>query len=433
MQVIKRVLVVLGGLLVTLLALIGMLTLVRGTPLRSIEASGADALPAVGDSQFIRTMELVTGTKMLAGNRVEVLSNGNGTYPRLWSDLRSAQRSITVQMYFSKSGAVADTLASILAARARAGVRILVLLDAFGSQELLDDGSWMDTLESAGVRVAELRPLKWLKLQKASQRSHARVVVIDGVIGYTGGFGLADYWLGDGRTSGQWREANIRFEGPAATQLQAAFVNGWAEATGELPVGDLFFPSAAFEPRDGVQAALLHTVPTLGSTPAERFLAMTISGARRTLYVTNSYFVPDDDLRRMLVLAARRGVDVRVMTVGPETDVKTTLWAGRRHYARLLEGGVRVYEYQPTMMHAKTIVADGIWSTVGSMNFDNRSIAFNNETNLIVMDAGVGATMDSLFREDLRYSKEIRLEEWRHRPWWYRPLERGAGVLSKIL
>jgi cardiolipin synthase len=151
------------------------------------------------------------------------------------------------------------------------------------------------------------------------------------------------------------------------------------------------------------------------------------------LYITNSYFVPDDDLRRMLIAAARRGADVRVLTAGPKTDIRTTRWAGRRSYEQLLEGGVRIYEYEPTMMHAKSIVADGTWLTVGSMNFDNRSMAFNNETNLIALDTSVGATMDSIFRADLRYSREIRLDEWRHRGWWRRPIERAAALLSRLL
>lgn len=430
----KRVGIVLGSLILVLLATMGLLSQIRGTPVRQIQPAGtANPLPAVGDSLFARTFELFTGSPITPGNRVEVLSNGNETYPRLWADMRSAKRSLTAQMYYSKPGAVADTFAKILAERSRNGVQVLLLLDAFGSGPVLKDERWVETLESAGVKIRLLRKLRWRSLQKATQRSHARVIVVDGIVGYTGGFGLADYWLGDGRTDGQWRDANVRFEGEATAQLQAAFAAGWAEATGELLVGDMYFPTAVFEPRGSVQASLLHAVPTTGSTPAERFLALTISGARRTLYVTNSYFVPDDDLRRQLVAAAKGGVDVRVLTVGSKTDVRSTWWAGRRSYDELLAGGVRVYEYQPTMMHAKSIVADGSWLTVGSMNFDNRSIAFNNETNLIALDPEVGATMDSLFREDLRYAKEIQLADWRRRPWWRRLLERGASLFSRVL
>jgi cardiolipin synthase len=434
MHVARRVAIVLGGILFVVLALIGLLSQVRGTPLRAVQPAGtAEPLPAVGDSSFARTMELFVGAALEPGNRVDILSNGDETYPRLWADLRAARRTITAQNYYSMPGAVADTFGRIMAERARAGVRVLVLFDAFGSQPLLEQKGWVDTLESAGVKVRRLRPLRWQSLQKAAQRSHARAFVVDGVVGYTGGFGLADYWLGNGRREGEWREANVRFEGQAVTQLQAAFASSWAEATGELLVSDAYFPARAFQNNATVSAALLHTMPTTGSTPAERFLALTISGARRTLYISNSYFVPDDDLRRMLMQAVRRGTDVRVLTAGEKTDVRTTWYAGRRFYDELLAGGVRIYEYVPSMMHSKSIVADGLWLTVGSMNFDNRSIAFNNETNLIALDAATGATMDSIFLADLRYSREIKLTEWRQRGWWRRPLEAGAALLSRIL
>jgi cardiolipin synthase len=414
------------------LALIGVLSMTRGTPIRTILAIGDSIrLPSVRDSLFARTMELYAGVRLEPNNRVEVFTNGDQTYPRLWSDLRAAQRTITVQMYFSQPGAVADTMAAVLAAKAREHVRVLLLLDAFGSGELR--GAWEERLRAAGVEVGWLRPVHWYSLHKASQRSHARTVVVDGRVGYTGGFGLADYWLGDGRTPGHWREGNVRFEGPAVAQLQAAFAAGWAEATGELLTGDLLFPTEPLVMADSAIAALLYTTPAIGSTEAERFMALSIAGARLRLYITNSYFVPDDDFRRLLVFAARRGADVRVLTAGDSTDVKTTLYAGRARYEELLHGGVRIYEYQPTMMHAKTLVADGIWSAVGSLNFDNRSFALNNETDLLVLDARFGAAMEANFLDDLRYAKEIRLDAFRRRGWVERLLESGATLFSRLL
>jgi cardiolipin synthase len=239
--------------------------------------------------------------------------------------------------------------------------------------------------------------------------------------------------MGSGHSENEWRESNVRFEGPAVAQLQATFASGWAEAAGELITGDLFFPPQAFVEVGPVPAALFHSVPTAGSTPAERFLALSISGARRTLYISNSYFVPDDDFRRLLVRAAKRGVDVRVLTAGDKSDVKTTLYAGRARYPELIKGGVHVYEYLPTMMHAKTFVIDGVWSTVGSLNFDNRSLVFNNESNLVALDERVGATLDSLFLDDLRYAKEIKLEEFNRRSWLEQLLEWGANTLQRVL
>jgi cardiolipin synthase len=418
-------------LAVLALALIGLLTVTRGTPVRRVVTLADSGPPAIGDSLFERTFELFTGTHVFPGNQVEQLLNGNGVYPRLWQDLRSAKRTITVQMYYSLPGKVADTLAAILAERARARVRVLFLIDAFGSQHLSRE--YIQRLRDAGVEVARLRALRWFTIHNASDRSHVRAVIVDGRVGYTGGFGLADYWLGDGHHEDQWRESNVRFSGPAVMALQAAFSAAWAESTGELITGPLFFPETGFEEVGPTHAGLLYAAPTTGSTPAERFVALTISGARKTLYITNSYFVPDDDFRRLLERAVRRGVDVRVLTVSEKTDVKTTWYAGRDRYEEMLERGIRIYEYQPTMLHSKTIVADGLWSSIGSMNFDNRSMAFNNESNLVVLDRKFGAEMDSVFFDDLRYAKEIKLAEFRKRSRWERMLERGATLLSRLL
>src|SRR6476646_4249355 len=429
---IERLGVVVVGILVLYLAFVGLLSITRGTPVQTVIAEGdRTGPPPPTDSLFARTMEMFTGTHIEPGTRVIQLNNGT-VYDSLWRDLRAARRTITVQMYYSLPGKVADTLALILEERARAKVRVLLLLDAFGSQNLKK--SWANALRKAGVEVALLRKLRWYSVHNATDRSHVRVVVVDGLVGYTGGFGLADYWLGDGLHEQQWRESNVRFEGPAVMQLQSAFASAWAEATGELIAGPKFFPPQGFQPLPGgIQAGLLFTSPTTGSTPAERFLALSIASAHKTLFITNSYFVPDDDFRRLLKRVAKRGVDVRVLTVSTKTDVKTTWYAGRHWYEDLLAGGVRIYEYQPTMIHSKTIVVDGLWSSVGSMNFDNRSLAFNNESNLVVLDRRIGAAMDSTFFDDLRHSEEIKLDEFRKRSPWEHLLEVGAVMLSRLL
>jgi cardiolipin synthase len=428
---VKRVGIVLGILAVGALALVGILTITRGTPVKAVVVISQSGMPKVGDSLFSRSMELYTGLHLTNGNAVEQVNNGD-VYTRLWKDLRAARHTITVQMYYSQPGAVADTMAVILKERARAGVRVLLVLDAFGSMNLSRD--WADSLRAAKVEVGLLRQLHWYTLHNASDRSHVRVVVVDGEVGYTGGFGLADYWLGNGRQKDQWRDSNVRFEGPAVMGLQAAFAAAWAECTGELIAGDTFFPKKAFTDVDGgVQAGILFTSPTTGSTPAERFTALSIASARKTLYVTNSYFVPDDDFRALLMQAHRRGVDVRILTVSKETDVKTTWWAGRSRYEELLRGGIRIYEYQPSMMHSKTFIVDGKWGSIGSMNFDNRSLAFNNESNLVFLDDGQGAQMDSTFMDDLTRSKEIILSEFVKRPWYDHAIEDGAALLSRLL
>jgi cardiolipin synthase len=431
MSRVKRVGLVVLMVCVLALALIGLLTVTRGTPVGAVVTLTDREAPAVGDSLFERTFELFTGTHVFPGNSVEQELNGDGTYPKLWADLRSAQHTITVQMYYSLPGAVADTMAAVLEERARAKVRVLFLVDAFGSQHL--SKAYLNRLRSAGVEVAELRPLRWYTIHNATDRSHVRVVVVDGRVAWTGGFGLADYWLGDGHHDAQWRESNVRFEGPAVMELQAAFSAAWAEATGELITGRLFFPNSGFEPVGPTHAGLLFAAPTTGSTPAERFIVLTIASARQTLYITNSYFVPDTDFRRLLEQAAKRGVDVRVLTVSAKTDVKTTWYAGRHWYEELLGAGIRIYEYQPTMIHSKTIVADGVWSTVGSMNFDNRSMSFNNESNLVVLDSAFGRQMDSVFMDDLRFAKEIKLDTFKRRSVWSRFIESASSAVARLL
>jgi len=432
MSLIKYIAIAALLLFALVLALIGILSVTHDTPVRNVIAEGdKDGPPSIADSLFSRSIEIYTGTHIDPGNRVQILLNGDGTYPQLWKDLASAQRTITVQMYYSQPGAVADTMAKYLIEKARQKVRVLLLLDAFGSQPLKRD--WLQRVKAAGVEVVWLRPLRWYSLQKAAQRSHVRVVVVDGRIGYTGGFGLADYWLGDGHHEDQWRETNVRFEGPTVAALQATFAAGWAEATGELLTGDMFFPKSSFAEVGNMKAGLMHSVPSMGSTPAERFLALSIAGARKSIYISNSYFVPGENFMQLLLAAQRRGVDVRVITVSKKTDVKTTWYAGRTYYEKLLEGGVRIYEYQPTMMHAKSMVVDGIWSYVGSMNFDNRSLSFNDESLLVALDPAVGEQMNSIFMDDIKSSQEMKLDEFRKRPLSNKILEWCAQKLRRVL
>ena len=285
--------------LVLTLALIGFLHLTRGTAVRHVRGVGADGVPiGVSEPQFPLIATMLTGASLAPGNRVEVMLNGDGTYPRLWEDLRSAQRSITLQLYYGAPGRMADTLSEILRERAKAGVRVFVLYDAFGTVDI--PANHRDALRAAGVIVEPFRPIRLSTLHLAQNRSHVRGVVIDSRIGWTGGFGIDDKWLGDGRTNGSWRETNVRFEGPAVRQLQAAFAAAWVEATGVLFTGRATLECGSRTARR--RPACCYTAPTLGSTAAERFFALSIAGARKTLYITNAYFAPD---RNFVDLLAR--------------------------------------------------------------------------------------------------------------------------------
>jgi cardiolipin synthase len=411
------------------LALVGFLHLTRGTAVRHVRGVAADGVPlSVSEPAFPLMATMSTGAWIASGNQVEVMLNGDGTYPRLWDDLRSATRSITLQLYYGAPGRMASTLGEILIDRARAGVRVLVLYDAFGTLDI--PAEHQQQLRAAGIAVEPFRPIRLSTLHLAQHRSHVRGIVVDSRIGWTGGFGIDDKWFGDGHREGSWRETNVRFEGPAVRQLQAAFAAAWVEATGVMFTGR----ATLDRQEDGVSAAgLLYSAPTLGSTTAERFLALSIVGARKTLYITNPYFAPDRNFIDLLIDAARRGVDVRILTAGPRTDVATVRAAGRFWYDALLSAGVRVYEWQPSTLHAKTLVADGEWSAIGSMNFDNRSMVLNDESTLMVLDQTVGAEMNRIFMDDLQHAEPIALATFRQRSLAQRVMERGANLIMRVL
>src|SRR3569623_888116 len=419
-----------GGLLLILFTIIGMEFTLHGSHISHLQGVGS-AAPQVGDPLFTRTMEVFTGTHLADGNHVTILLNGEQTYPAIWKELRAATQTITIQMDYYEPGKTGDTLSTILQERARAGVSVHLLTDAFGAQHITK--GYLATLRAAGVHTAVFRPVHWYEMQKLQNRSHDRVVVVDGRVGFTGGFGIADKWLGNGHSKDQWRDTDVRFTGPAVTQLQATFADGWVEATGVQLTGEKYFPKEPVKEEPAEVAGLLDAQPTIGSTPAERFLALSIAGARHRLFITNSYFVPNHDFKQLLIQASKRGVDVRVLTVGPESDVKITRYAGRKQYDDLLKGGVRIFEFAPTMMHAKTLVADGMWVSVGTMNFDNRSMVFNNESNHNVLAATTGAMMDSVFLNDLKYSKEITRAEFEKRGIFQRILEVGASAMARLL
>ena len=424
---------VIGSILVGALGLMGFLDAVRGTPVKKILPLGGE-LPAVDEPGFRTNMELVSRTRFFEGNQAEIFWNGDQTYPRLWADLRAARVTITLQLYYCEPGRMADELSAILLERAKAGVRVLFLYDSFGTSFKKE---YVEALRAGGVRPEPFRPAALMALNKVQHRAHIRVVCIDGNIGWTGGFGISDKWFGNGRTKDQWRDSSVRFTGPAVNQLQAAFTACWAESTGDLLIAPVQIPAetdaAASGRGRGMTAGLLHASPSVGSTEAERFFTYSIASARKTLYIANSYFVPDRDIRAMIADAARRGVDTRILTVSSETDVKSTWYAGRARYEELLRAGVRIFEYQPVMMHAKTLTVDGQWAAVGSMNADNRSLSLNEETVLMMLDSDAANTLERQFLDDLEYAKEIKLEEFQKRGQLERVKEKACYSIWRIL
>ena len=388
---------------------------------------GADGLLHAADAQFRETFQLLTRTTLHPGNELEILLNGDETYERLFDDLRSAKSVITFHVFWMRPGRLVDELCSVLRDRAHSGVSIFLLLDYFGASGVRQQLE--RELSETDVEIRVFRPLKIKLLYKVQHRMHIRAVVIDGKIGYTGGFGIDDRWLGDGLEG--WRDTNVRVRGPVVDQLQAAFVDNWGETTGDLLVGrNLFHPG---DERVGdVTCGILHTAPSLGSTNAERYFVLSISAARERLWITNPYFIPDDDFRGLLCEASRRGVDVRVLTPGCNNDQWVVLWASHGLYEQLLEAGIRIWEYRPSMIHAKTLIADGVWFSVGSINFDNRSVMLNDEVTLAGHDARVGSHLEQIFLRDLEHSDEILLEEFRKRGRIDRVRERLARSVDKL-
>jgi cardiolipin synthase A/B len=370
----------------------------------------------LGESTFFPTIEAHTDAPITAANRIDVLLNGDETFPIMLRDIKAAKSTITFAQYLFEGGSLAREFAEAFAERCRGGVKADILLDSHGSGKTPAD--ILALMRDAGCRVEFFRRVEapaiifpW-KLLQYNYRSHRRVLVIDGKVGFTGGYGIADTWKGDGRTEDHWRDTNARIEGPVVKFLQAAFAESWLEATGIAIGGQGYFPR--LEPTGKVPAQIVSSSPAGGSFQNYMLFLLSINSARKSILITNPYFIPDDVMSDALLKAVRRGVRVVVLAPG-KIDSRLTYVASRSHYGKLLGGGVEIFEYQAALMHAKTMVVDGIWATIGSTNFDNRSFALNQELNLTVYDGSITRRLEDIFYEDLKYSKKITYEEWKAR------------------
>jgi cardiolipin synthase A/B len=365
---------------------------------------------AVGEPAFVRALEAHTNAELIGGNRAEVLLNGEQIFPAMLSAIRGAKSTITFANYIYEDGAVAQTMAEALAGRCRAGVEVNVLLDAVGSSTM--PLAQRSLLRDAGCRLEFYHSLNPLAIKRINHRNHRRVLVIDGRVGFTGGTGVGEKWTGDGRHEGHWRQTDVHVEGPIVAQLQAAFAENWRDTTGRLLGGDAYFPPLARRGDLAIQA--VKSSPASGAAEAYLLFQLAIDSARRSIYITNPYFVPDGAMTDALLRAVGRGVDVRIITAGA---VGSTLdWLVRRasqaHFGRALSGGVKIYEYGPAMLHAKTMVVDGEWVSIGSANLDNRSFALNNELNLTFLDGPISRQLTQTFERDLGHSRQVTLQDW---------------------
>jgi cardiolipin synthase A/B len=388
----------------------------------------------LGEATFFRTIEAHTDAPIVSGNRIEVLLNGDETFPMMLREIRKAKSTITFAQYLYEDGSIARELAQAFAERCRAGVKADILLDRHGSGKAPSD--IIETMKHAGCHVEYFRRVEaegiifpW-KLLRYNYRSHRRVLVIDGRIGFTGGYGISEAWTGNGRMPEHWRDTNVRIEGPVVRFLQAAFAESWLETTGIAIGGDGYFPR--LEPSGTLPAQIVKSSPTGGSFQNYMLFLLSINSAKKSIFITNPYFIPDNVMTEALMKAAARGVRVVVLLPG-EIDSQLTYTSSRGHYGPLLLGGVQIFEYKASLMHAKTIVVDGIWSTIGSTNFDNRSFALNQEINLTVYDSGIAQRLEEIFQEDLKYSQQITYEQWRSRSIFERFVELFAFPIKEQL
>jgi cardiolipin synthase len=427
--------------LVTLFSPLG-----RRTPAIRISAA-----PPVRSPEFLAAVAGTGGTALRAGGSVQLLNNGVAFFPALVKDIHAAQRTIHFSVYIWEPGQASDQVFAALIERARAGVKVRVLLDGLGGMKAPDTD--VDALRAAGGQVERFSAARLGKLTRFHKRNHRRSIVMDGRVGYTGGMAVSDKWIGNADTEERWRDTMVRVTGPLAATLQSAFVAPWAQTSGELLSGPDVFPpdviggpdavpapAGAPAPPAGagagaVQPVTLHTglasAPSSESHPLRLFFIQSFVSARQKLYITTPYFVPDDAIRKVVADRARAGVDVRILLPDEHTDAKPIRLTSHSYFEELLAAGVKIYEYQPTMMHTKGVVVDGAWSVVGSANMDVRSKELNNENVLGILDEGFAREMEATYFEDLKKAQEIRLEEWRRRGWWTKTKERVAVLFAE--
>jgi len=374
----------------------------------------AEKLPdvAAGEAAFTATMEAHTGSPVVGGNRIDVLLNGDQIFPAKLAAIRSARSTIAYAEYFYADGAPAREIAEALAERCRAGVVANILLDGFGTLSMPREH--VELLKAANCHVATFRPLgRLVSVGRHNKRNHRRVLVVDGRVAITGGSGVSDKWTGNGRVEGHWRDTDLRIEGPALNSVQSAFLENWREATGELLGGERYLWEGRRGPGDA-RAQVIKSSPGGGSFEMYTMYLLAIAGARRSIYLTNPYFLPDDRMEEALLAAAARGVRVVALTPG-KIDHNLVRAASRRGFGRLLQAGIEIFEYQASLLHAKTMVVDGVWATVGSTNFDHRSFALNDELNVALYDRSVVERLATAFEADLAHARPVTFEAWQRR------------------
>ena len=384
---------------------------------------------AVEDPQFLRSMALLLGPGILPGNRVESLQNGDEIFPAMLAAIRNARETITFETYIYWSGEIGREFSAALTERARAGVKVHVILDWVGSAKVEQD--ILDELKAAGVQVERYHPLHWYNLARINNRTHRKLLVVDGRIGFTGGVGIADLWSGNAQSKDHWRDSHYKIEGPAVGQMQTAFIDNWIKTRAEVLLGPEYFPE--LKPVGDTLAQISKSSRGEGSESVRLMYLLSIASATKHIRLQAAYFVPDGLAIETLVAARARGVKIEIIVPGPHSDAAIVQSASRSRWGALLDAGVELYEFQPTMYHCKVLIVDDVWVSVGSTNFDDRSFRLNDEANLNIYDPAFAREQTKVFEEDKSRSRLMTRAEFKTRSGIRKGLDELAGIIRRQL
>ena len=386
-------------------------------------------LYSTASPDFERALGSLLGPGIVGGNAVTELLNGDQIFPPMLAAIQGAKKSITFETYIYWSGDIGKQFADALSERARAGVRVHVLLDWVGSANM--DESYLTEMKEAGVQIEKFHKPHWYNLARLNNRTHRKLLVVDGQAGFTGGVGIAPHWMGNAQDPDHWRDSHYLVRGPVVAQMQATFLDNWLKVTGKVLHGALYFPPIA--PAGAQKAQMFSSSPSSGSESMQLMYHLAITAAERSIDLSVAYFVPDELTQKHLMDALARGVRVRFITPGEHTDTDTVKAASRATWGPLLQAGALIYEYQPTMYHCKVMIVDQLLVSVGSTNFDNRSFRLNDEANLNVYDAAFAKRQTEVFEDDLKRSRRVTYEEWLNRPLREKAHEKLTGWLRSQL
>jgi cardiolipin synthase len=381
------------------------------------------------DPQFLREMGVMLGPSIVPGNKVTVLEDGDQIFPAMLEAIRGAQRTITFETYIWWSGQIAVDFSKALCERAQAGVEVNVTVDWAGSIKM--DSSMLEDMQKCGVRIERYRPLHWYNLGRLNNRTHRKLLIVDGRVGFTGGVGIGDPWLGHAQDPDHWHDLHFRVEGPVVSQMQAAFNDNWIKTTGHVLNGETYFPEVA--PAGEMRAHMFIASPAGGAESMHLMFLMAIASAKSEIDIEAAYFIPDPLLRDALMAALKRGVRIRLLLPGPYIDSETVRIATKKEWGPLLAAGAQIHLYQPTMLHVKLMIVDRYMVSVGSTNLDQRSFQLNDEASLNVYDPAFAEQMTQVFERDLKSTKPYTFEMWQKRPWKEKLSERFVMPIKSQL